>query len=124
MKLTSQNVDTVFMDCLFEDGEDTSNPAIAEGVINKFGFHKDRLESHKEEIKEMLQCLPDEFHREKGGGWTFLNACMDRDDIQWGEHQSIEKLLVLGIATGQAKIQMPREMWSILPGGMPYFQVL
>jgi hypothetical protein len=30
---------------------------------------------------------------------------------------------VLGIATKQAEILLPREMWPALPGGMPYIAV-
>jgi hypothetical protein len=32
-------------------------------------------------------------------------------------------LLVLGIATEQATILLPREVWKTLPGGMPYFSI-
>ena len=32
-------------------------------------------------------------------------------------------LIVLGIATAQARWLMPRDMWPSLPGGMPYFAV-
>lgn len=122
-KLTSENVNTIFMDCLFQEGEDTSDPALAEGVLNKFGFHKGRLESHREEILELLLQLPDEFHLSKGGGWSFLNACMTRDGDHWAEHATIEQLLVLGLATNQARYLMPRKQWGIMPGGMPYFSV-
>lgn len=123
-KLTATAVEAVFMDCLFKEGEDTSNPVVGDGVIHKFGFHRDRLAAHEPEIKAMLNELPDEFQSDKGGGWSFLNACMTRDSEQWGEHQNIEQLMALGIASGKAKLMMPREMWSILPGGMPYFQVI
>ena len=122
--LTAENVNAVFMDCLFRDGEDTSNPAVGEGVLHKFGFHRERLEAHRDEIKQMLNCLPDNFQASKGGGWSFLNACMTKDGEQWGEHRSIEQLLALGLASGQATMLMPREMWKVLPGGMPYFSVV
>lgn len=121
--LTAENVETIFRDCLFRDGEDTSTGKIVDGVLGKFGFHPERLAAHKTEIAEMLGGLPDEFMAEKGGGWSFLNACMTKNGDQWGEHMNIEQLLVLGIATEQAKILMPREMWKMLPGGMPYFAV-
>ncbi len=117
--LTAENVTAVFLDCLFRDGEDTSNPAFAEGIRNKFGFHRERLGSHKEEIKEMLSCLPEQFRE----GWSFLNACMTKDDVHWGEYHEVEQLLVLGLASGQAML-MPREMWEVMPGGMPYFSVV
>lgn len=111
------------MDCMFKDGEDISDAKIAEGVITKFGFHPSRLESHRIEIGELLAELPEQFQQSKGGGWSFLNACMTKDDDQWGEHRDIDQLLCLGIAIDQAKILMSREMWSAFPGGMPYFSV-
>ncbi len=121
--LSAENVRRVFENCLFRDGEPTSDAIIAEVVMHSFGFNPSRLAEHKQEIKEMLECLSDEFRADKGGGWSFLQACVTKDGDQWGEHQNINELLALGIATGQAKILMHRELWSALPGGMPYFVV-
>ncbi len=122
--LSAENVEAVLLDCLFrENEEDTSQAVVVEGVVNKFGFHPQRLESHKAEIAELLEGLPNEFKESKGGGWSFLNACMTHDGIHWGEHRNVEQLLVLGIATKQAKFLMPRSMWNSFPGGMPYFSV-
>lgn len=121
MTLTAENVETVFMNCLFLEGEDTSQAKIVKGIVSEYGFHPQRLESYKVKIAEMLGCLPDEFREDKGGGWSFLNACNTKDGYQWGEHRNIEQLLALGIATQQAKMLLPREMWHVLPGGMPYF---
>jgi hypothetical protein len=126
-KLTAKNVRDVFMDCLYRDGEDTKDAVLVEGVVNKFGLCPARLRSHVTDIRELLQQLPVEFqsgHQKGGGGWSFLNACVDKDGEQWGEHENIEQLLVLGLATHQATILLPRNMWSLLPGGMPYFSVL
>ena len=124
MKLTSENVSEVFMDCLFRDGEDTDNHVKAEGITATVGFHPDRIETHKEDVAAMLACLPDEFQSKKSGGWSFLNACNDKYGRQWGEHQNMEQLFQLGIALGLAKWLMPREMWAMCPGGMPYVAVL
>ena len=121
--LSAKNVESVFFDCLFRDGEDTSKAKIVEGIVRKFGFHPERLQQHRTDIAEMLGELPDEFQADKGGGWSFLNACMTKSGDLWGEHQNIEQLLVLGLATQQASLLMPREMWSAFPGGMPYFAV-
>lgn len=121
--LTAKNVESIFLHCLFKKDEDTSNAIIVEGVVGKFGFHPDRLIEKKAEIAELLEQLPDNFKAESGGGWSFLNACMTNSGDQWGEHRNIEQLLTLGIATDQARILMPRKMWSMFPGGMPYFSV-
>jgi hypothetical protein len=125
MNLTTENVTSIFKDCLFKDGENTSNPVMSEGITSKFGFHKERLESHKEDISEMLSKLPKEFQQNTGGGMSFLNACNDVDGRQWTSlHQVMEQLFVLGQAIEKVKCLMPRDMWKILPGGMPYYVVL
>ena len=125
MELTSQNVEFVFMDCLFQEGQNTSDPVIAEGITSKFGFHKGRLESHRDAITNMLSQLPKEFHKDSGGGWTFLNACNNAKGEQWtGEHRIMEQLFTLGQACEKVQCLMPREMWSVLPGGMPYYAVV
>lgn len=125
MELTSENVNALFRDCLFEEGEDMSNPIVAEGIVSKFGFHENRLISHASEISRLLLQLPEEFQEETGGGWSFLNSCDNTNRKRWTDfHQDMEQLMVLGIAIGKVKYQMPREMWKILPGGMPYFVVV
>lgn len=122
-QLTSKNVHDMVTECLFKEGEDTSNAVIAESVMLKAGFHPGRLEKNKMAIGEMLSQLPKPFMLATGGGWSFLNACMTESGEHWGEHPSIDSLLALGIATDQAKILMPREMWPMFPGGLPYFVV-
>ncbi len=42
-RLDSDRVDAVFMDCLFKEGEDTSNHVRAEGILRNVGFHPQRL---------------------------------------------------------------------------------
>lgn len=123
VKLTASAVNVIFTDCLFKEGEDTSDRVAVEGVVSNFGFHPARIESHREEIVALLTLLPKEFHEHAGGGYSFLNACMTNNGTQWGEHVNVEQLLVLGIGIGRAKILLPRDMWSAMPGGMPYFMV-
>lgn len=123
-KLTSKDVEGIFQDCLFREGEDTSKHIRAEGIRTNVGFHPSRLEGHREKIEEMLAELPNEFQQSGGGGWSFLNACNDKDGKQWtGLHQVMEQLVLLGIGIGKVKFQIPREMWKAFPGGMPYFVI-
>jgi len=123
-KLNSERIEQAFLDCLFKDCEDTSNYIKAEGIVLNVGFHPERLESHRSEIDEMLGELPDEFQQSGGGGWSSLNACNDKHGNQWtGLHRTMEQLILLGIAIGKVKFQLPRDIWASLPGGMPYFVV-
>lgn len=130
MKLQASHVEEILKDCLFTDAEmsDPDMPpagaVLVDGLIHNFAFHPDRLESHAREIGDLLACLPTEFQPASvgGGGWTFLNACVDVEGRQWGEHRDIERLICLGIGTKQAEWQM-KNMASVLPGGVPYFGV-
>ena len=123
-------VETAFMDCLFRDeeivdGKPTSEPVVVAAITSKFGFQPERLESHRKEVSGWLLMLPLEFQKSGGGGgWTFLNACNDRNGVQWtGLHQRMEQLFALGIGLGVASWLLPRDMWEVLPGGMPYVAV-
>lgn len=125
MKLTADHVDFIFRDCLFRDGEDTADAVKTEGIICKFWLHPERLESHKTEITEMCDELPDNFKASSGGGWSFLNLCINKHEEQWtGNHQQMEQLMVLGLACGKMQLLIKRELWKMCPGGMPYLMVI
>lgn len=122
--LTSEGVDDMMRKCLFADSESMDGALMVEGIVNNYAFHPDRIKENAVAISEMLSELPDEFQASKGGGWSFLNACMDRHGNQWtGLHQQQERLFVLGIASGKARWLMPRKMWKMLPGSLPYVSV-
>ena len=122
--LGTERVEKTFLACLFKDGEDTTNHVKAPGITTNVGFHPGRLKEHEAEIVEMLGELPDEFKESGGGGMSFLNACNDKHGNQWtGLHQRMEQLFQLGIGVSKVKCLMLREMWGVLPGGMPYYVV-
>lgn len=124
MELTDDNVQNVFIDCLFNEDENTDDMIKVEGIINIFGFHPKRLESHRDDVMSMLKQLPEEFMASTGGGWSFLNACMRKDGVQWtGLHRSQEQLFVLGIGLGIAEYLLSRDMWKLFPGSVPYVRV-
>lgn len=123
MNLTAQNVSETFMECLFKEGEKTDNYTMGEGVMQRVGFNPDRLKKSVPKIIEMLNGLPDSFKSSGGGGMTFLNMCFDKNGNHWGEHANIDQLVCLGNAAGKLSFLLPRENWSILPGGMPYIMV-
>ena len=77
----------------------------------------------KKIIISFLKQLPDEFQLSKGGGWSFLNACIDKEGNQWGEHKHIEWLIALPNALDLIHFSLPKEMWVLLPGKMPYFVI-
>jgi hypothetical protein len=122
----SQRVTEIFEDCLTSDPESVTALKI-EGIIHNAVFDRAKLADYHTEIGELLSELPEPFQpadQGGGGGWSFLNACDDKHGNQWtGFHLVMEQLFLLGIATGQASVPMPRDLWSILPGGMPYVSV-
>lgn len=123
-KLSSDAVEAVFLDCLFRDGEPHPKAVVVDGIRNRFGFNPERIKKHADEINRFLDDLPEQFQDNRGGGWSFLQACMTKDGNQWGEHVHIEQLFALGQGIGKVQYCLPREMWQVCPGGMPYVVVL
>ena len=122
--LDPEQVQELFVGCLFKEGEDTTNHVKVEGVMSSAGFNPERLKDHEAEIIEMLHELPTQFREKEGGGWSFLQACEDRHGNQWtGLHQRMSELFMLGMGIGKVECQLPREMWKILPGGVPYYVI-
>ena len=119
MKLTANNVTAVAKDCIC--GEKSVGAIKVDGLVSAYVFNKKKLDEHEKDIIDMLDQLPDGFKKSKGGGWSFMMACDDKDGLQWGEHSHIEALVCLGIAVGKASIS-PRMMWNAW-GGMPYVTV-
>ncbi len=106
------------------DAGKTPFPLVAvQGVLNNFVFHRERLESHREAVYQLLEELPDNFRQSVGGGWSFLNMCVDRDGNHWAEHVNVEQLIVLGVGLDLMDFlpsQKHRNLWKAFPGGMPY----
>lgn len=137
MKLTTENVNNVAMKLLLSDEEanrygvnQDTDPTVpvdgltfVEGVMRSFAFVTDRVNANKEDIISMLGQLPDDFMAGKGGGSSLMAMPFDRYGEQWGEQADAEVLYVLGAALGLCIMPLPRDMWSIMPGGMPYVTV-
>jgi hypothetical protein len=113
----------VFTECL--QGDEPNEDAVAvDAIMETVLFDNRKVREHAQDIVDLLLQLPNEFRMSGGGGWSFLQACMDRQGHQWGEHQDMARLFALGMAAGFVYCQMPRSMWDKLPGGMPYYIIL
>lgn len=122
--LTSKAVRELAIACMFEREEDAlARGKQVEGIMRTFVFDPDKLATRRAEICALLEELPTEFQATGGGGWSFLNACMDRRGNHWGEHPDVEMLMCLGLAVEAVNLMLPRAMWSAFPGKMPYFNV-
>jgi len=126
--LLPQTIDSILFDSVFKQEEIVDGKlAVQEDMIIKvdaivsgFWFHKERLEKHRATIVEILKIMPTTFHKSTGGGWSFLNLSMDKYGDQWGEHVHAQNLYALAAGLGLASFTMPREMWEVFPGKMPY----
>lgn len=126
--LTPKRVEEIFEACLY--GEDFATDGFThqlmtiKGVILSANFDYFLLAMHSLEIENMLRELPDEFKEFSGGGWSFLEACNDKHGNQWTSlHRVIDKLFMLGMGIDKVEYLLPREQWSVLPGGMPYLVI-
>lgn len=118
----------IFSESLAENlSPDSENYLLVDGIVHPAAFDIHELEKHRVEVRNMLHNLPKEFQPPSlggGGGWSFLNACDDRNGNQWtGLHWTMEMLFQLGIGLNLATWLMPREFWAMMPGGMPYVGV-
>lgn len=123
MLIDPNRIHDIFHDCLFRDDEDHSKFISAEGLTVKVGFHPERLNSYADEVHEILLNLPDSFQEGKGGGMSFLYMCMDKEEEQCMEQPTAQELMLLGLGTGWVTLPLPRALWSVLPGGVPYVMV-
>lgn len=127
MELTAENVRAVVTDAIFRDEEISGGPPSdyieGDGILRRFGFHPERLESHREDVHSMLQQLGDDFKAEAGGGASFLNMCIRADGVHWAEQSTCADLCALGTALGLVSFPLPREVWGALPGGVPYVTI-
>lgn len=123
--LTADRVEDLARDCLPEEEITDPNEYIEiDGILHVFRFDRHEIEARRPVIGELLLELPESFRKSEAGGWSFLSACDDRHGTQWGGHRAMELLFVLGQAAGYVELLTPRQMWELMPGGMPYYAVL
>ena len=135
LKLTSENVEKVFYNCLYteeetknlKEGELPEGVIIALGVQMSIGFEPKRLLRHRENIRELLSQLPIEFQPASiggGDGWSFFKFWNTKSGFQWTNlHKHVDQLICLGLSTDQLEYTKPRELWCNLPGGQAYVVV-
>lgn len=117
-KLTTQAVRDILEAC-----QGTEDDLRIDGIVGYYLFNESKLEEHRQAIIDLLNELPDPFKQSKGGGWSFLQAAFDKDGNHWAEHPTMDALFCLGRAIGVADYLLPREMWAVCPGGLPYLYI-
>lgn len=112
-------LENVFIYCLTGKRTGYSSAIKVEGVLNNFCFNLARLDECKHEIKDWLRELPWSFFTEVGG--SFSEACQLKTGEEWGNHQSIQQLLCLGMALGVVTCPLPSFLWDSLPNKEPCY---
>lgn len=147
MKLTVENLNNILKDSLLSedeiaqlgldelsetdaefdpddlDGFSADELLAARGIVNTYVFNPVRLTSHKTDIVDFLDQLEPSFHANSGGGMSLMNMVATKDGDLWGEQYHADLLACMAIALSLGKWVLPREMWGMLPGSMPYFVV-
>ena len=126
LELTAENVYALLEECSRPFPVPDADDIIT--VQHHLYFSRDKLEANRASIDELLAQLPTGFRalgygEGAGGGWSFLNACERADGVHWGQQRDVDLLLGLGLAIGSVQWSLPRDVWEVLPGGMPYFQI-
>lgn len=118
---TVNRIHDLIIYCLFEDGESRTNAVMVDGISSTFGFHPGRLEESRSEISEIVRTtISNDFFEGHGGSTSFLSLPISNNGNIWGQQKDAEALLVMSIAIGIARILVPRDIWHVFPGEMPY----
>lgn len=123
MLIQSNRVHELFMNGLFKEeelvnGKPVVEPVVAEGVRVRIGFHPERIRQAKDEISAMIDSLDPSIDTDEG--ISFLNICQDKNGNLWtGLHQICDELVTMGIALELLEYVLPRDLWMLMPGGVP-----
>lgn len=120
MRLTDKNVTRILAKCLHSSTANASCKSElikVEGIQKEFIFDMNMLNSERQHIEDMLKDLPIGFKQ----GWSFYEMYNTKNGSQWTRNvNSMEALMVLGVAIGKLTYPVPKALWWSLPGGMPY----
>lgn len=113
MMLNGKNVNDTIKACFWtreqanEMGVETieKKSIIINGVTTLVGFNPEGVQLQKQNISDMLDCLPPKFSDKVGA--SFLDGDVDKDGKSWTtpgyKYRDMEALFVMGIAIGRIK---------------------
>lgn len=131
--INPEEVNQSFRKCLYtpeeveglKEGEIPKGAILVKGVRCKYAFHPQRLEEQRPKVVKWLQALPHTFRKNKGEGWSFLNACLQENGVRWtGFQERVDQLFCMALGLKLAEYTLPEETWQALPGGVPYYTIL
>ena len=124
MYLSAKNVKKVFLGCMYKRGisdtEDIPNGSIVvEGINSNVVFDPEMVNANKEDIRDFISQIMDDFSSVKDKGSSFINLPFNKDKKRWGDDVDAEQLMILCIAAGYMKYLTPSSEWINHPGGKP-----
>lgn len=123
--LTDTRVIECFHYCLAYAGD--PDTVEVQGIRRTCLLSQPRLLEQRANLAQMLGELPLGFRSQAlpggGGGWTFLNMCVDRHGREWAQHPEMELLMMLAIGANLMHYSLPREVWPAV-GGVPYVEII
>lgn len=122
MDLTSENVQAIFLDSLW-DVPQQGRPIRVRGTINEFTLDGTRLENHTTVIRGFLSHMSTLFYEDRGGGHSSLFLNSRRDGARWEPRPHTEHLLVLGLGLKLIEYCLERDQWNLFPGSLPYVRL-
>ena len=114
-------VDNIFSYCLLtEDELNNGKPKIdstyCEGIKYDYVFSTDRIAAKKENINKLIDSI-----KSIDKGISVLSMGVTSDGKKWtNSMDTLEKVMVLGIGSGDLIIPFPREFDNFLKGSAPY----
>ncbi len=123
-ELVNQNyINEIFNSCLFnedeiKDGVPTIASVIAKGINSCVAFNYERLMANQDKIKALIDCinLPQT-------GIYFAELALDTENNLWTDNfNAVNKILLLGLATGILHYVVSDEKDDTLPSKMPLIE--
>ena len=120
-ELNIDNVTNLYTKCLlsnldFDIDGLTCNFSVGEGVATRCAFSTERLNANRENIACMIDQLQD-----IETAPSFLSLYYNQEGKKWTDEAMVVEMLVqMGTAASMLSFLYPPEIWSLLPGGVPY----
>ena len=119
MELTASKVNDIFADCVFKTRPELGTKYIhVKGIVSEMGFVPKKINDYSLTIKMMLNELDDNFKEDIGGGRPVTQMSVNRSNEKWADNQTMEQLLMLGLASGWLKFLFPKKLRNT--NGVPY----
>lgn len=117
-KINKTVIEQIYNDCTLnlEDikNVDLTPYVVFEGISYRTIINKEKIESYSEIIELIISQI-----KNIEDGILFDNMNIDINNNIWGDLENIEKLIILGIASGNLSYFFKKEDWVNLPNGRP-----